>query len=84
MVDAEDGLPIDDVGAWVKEKHERLRQYVDITRAVRRRFVEGTGGATYIDLYCGSARARVRDSAEIIDGSPLVAAKTARDGGAPF
>ena len=84
MVDAEDGLPIDDVGAWVKEKHERLRQYVDITRAVRRRFVEGTGGATYIDLYCGSARARVRDFAEIIDGSPLVAAKTARDGGAPF
>jgi three-Cys-motif partner protein len=81
---ADDGLPTDDVGPWVKEKHERLRQYVDITRAVRRRFVEGTGGATYIDLYCGSGRARIRDSSEVIDGSPLVALKAARDGGAPF
>jgi three-Cys-motif partner protein len=84
MIASDDALPLDEVGSWAKEKHERLRQYVDITRAVRRRFTEGTGGATYVDLYCGSGRARVRDSAEIIDGSPLVAVKTARDGGAPF
>lgn len=79
-----DGLPIDEVGAWARDKHERLRQYVDITREARRKFVDGTGGATYIDLYCGSGTALVRDPGETIDGSPLVAFKTARDGGVPF
>src|SRR5581483_2233200 len=83
MVD-EDGLPLDDVGPWVKDKHERLRQYIDITREVRRKFVQGSGGATYIDLYCGSGRSFIRDTGEIADGSPLVAAKCAREGGVPF
>ena len=34
-----DGLPLDEVGPWSKEKHERLRKYVDITRATRRKWV---------------------------------------------
>src|SRR5690242_5673223 len=79
-----DGLPLDEVGAWAREKHERLRQYVDITREARRKFVEGSGGATYIDLYCGAGRAVIRDAGDVIDGSPLVAFKSARDSGAPF
>ena len=80
----DDGLPLDEVGSWTKDKHERLRKYVDITRATRRKFVEGRGGASYIDLYCGSGRAIIRDTGEKIDGSPLVAFKCARDGGVPF
>jgi three-Cys-motif partner protein len=80
----EDGLPLDDVGIWAKEKHDRLRKYVDISRGVRKKWVLGTGGATYIDLYCGAGRAAVRETGERIDGSPLVAFKAARDGGAPF
>jgi three-Cys-motif partner protein len=80
----DDGLPLDEVGAWAKEKHERLHKYVDISRATRRKFVQGTGGATYIDLYCGSGRAIIRGTGEKIDGSPLVAFKSARDGGVPF
>jgi three-Cys-motif partner protein len=80
----EDGLPLDEVGAWAKEKHERLRKYVDITRGVRKRWVEGTGGATYIDLFSGAGRAVVRETEERIDGSPLVALKSALSGGAPF
>jgi three-Cys-motif partner protein len=80
----DDVLPLDEVGAWAKEKHERLRRYVDISRAVRRKFLQGGGGATYIDLFCGSGRALIRDTNEKIDGSPLVAFKSARDGGAPF
>jgi three-Cys-motif partner protein len=80
----EDGLPLDDVGVWTKEKHVRLRKYVDITRGVRKRWVEGPGGATYIDLFCGSGRAVVRETDERIDGSPLVAFTTARDGKVPF
>lgn len=80
----DDGLLLDEVGSWTKEKHERLRKYVDISRAVRRKFLQGGGGATYIDLYCGSGRAFIRDTNEKIDGSPLVAFKCARDGGVPF
>jgi three-Cys-motif partner protein len=79
-----DGLPLDEVGAWAKDKHDRLRKYVDISRAARRKFVEGSGGATYIDLYCGAGRAVVRETGETIDGSPLVAFKCAREGGVPF
>lgn len=84
MIVDDDGLPLDEVGPWVKEKHERLRKYVDITRATRRKWVKGSGGATYIDLFCGSGRSIIRDTREKIDGSPLVAFKTARDGGVPF
>ena len=80
----DDGLPLDEVGPWAKEKHERLRKYVDITRATRRKWVYGSGGATYIDLYCGTGRAIIRGTREKIDGSPLVAFKSARDGGIPF
>ena len=29
----DDGLPLDEVGAWAKDKHDRLRKYVDISRA---------------------------------------------------
>jgi three-Cys-motif partner protein len=80
----DDGLPLDEVGPWAKEKHERLRKYVDISRGARRKFVQGEGGATYVDLYCGSGRAIIRDTNERIDGSPLVAFRCARDRGVPF
>ena len=80
----DDGLPLDEVGPWAKEKHERLRKYTNITRATRRKWVQGSGGATYIDLYCGAGRAIIRGTQKKIDGSPLVAFKSARDGGVPF
>jgi three-Cys-motif partner protein len=79
-----DGLAVDEVGAWVKDKHDRLRKYIDISRATRRKFVEGSGGATYIDLYCGTGRAVIRETGESVDGSPLVAFKCASEGGVPF
>src|SRR5437899_3267418 len=80
----DDGLPLDEVGPWAREKHQRLRRYVDISRAARRKWVQGTGGATYIDLYCGTGRAIIRDTGEKIDGSPIVAFKCAQDGRVPF
>jgi three-Cys-motif partner protein len=80
-----DPLPLDEVGPWAKEKHERLRRYIDISRAVRRKFLKPRGGgATYVDLYCGSGRALIRDTNEQIDGSPLVSFRCANAGGAPF
>jgi three-Cys-motif partner protein len=80
----EDGLPLDEVGVWAKEKHERLLRYIDISRAARRKLVEGSGGATYIDFFCGAGRAAIHETGEIIDGSPLIAFKCARAGGVPF
>jgi three-Cys-motif partner protein len=80
----DDGLPLDEVGVWAKEKHERLHKYVDISRGPRRKWIQGPGGATFIDLYCGTGRAIIRETNEIIDGSPLVAFKSGRGGGVPF
>ena len=80
----DDGLPLDKVGAWAKEKHERLRRYIDIARSARKKFVEGPGRASYVDLFCGSGRSIIRETGERIDGSPLLAFKCALSGGAPF
>lgn len=81
----EDGLPLSDVGSWVHEKHERLRRYISICKAVRQKFRgPGKGGATYIDLYCGPGRARIRETGELVDGSAIVAASAAEASGQPF
>lgn len=70
----EDGWPREIVGSWAADKYARVAKYVDISRAVRRGFVApGKAGATYIELFSGPGRVRVRDSALVLDGSPLVA-----------
>ncbi|MFG1364689.1 three-Cys-motif partner protein TcmP [Xanthobacter versatilis] len=84
LVEGDDGLPAEDVGPWAKEKHELLCRYVDISRSVRKKFIgPGKGGATYIDLFCGPGRARVRGR-EFIDGSCVAAWRKSVEGGAPF
>jgi three-Cys-motif partner protein len=79
----DDGLPISEVGEWTLEKHDRLRRYADISRGVRAQFI-GRAGATYIDLFCGPGRSLIRETGQLIDGSPIVAATKALEGGAPF
>jgi three-Cys-motif partner protein len=81
-----DDLPVADVGIWVpQEKHARLRRYVDIARAARRKFLgAGKAGATYIDLFAGPGKARVRESGDTIDGSAILAFQVSKDGGSPF
>lgn len=81
----EDGFPREIVGAWVKEKHLRLQHYVGATWAARRRYIgRGKAGATYIDLFCASARARIAGTAEVRDGSPLIAWRQSLADGVPF
>jgi three-Cys-motif partner protein len=86
----EDGMPRSIVGEWALEKHERLQKYVDITRATRRKYTIPTparrylGGAAYIDLFCGPGRSRIRDTTRTIDGSPVVAVKSALLGSVPY
>jgi three-Cys-motif partner protein len=79
-------LPVDEVGSWTLDKHERLRKYIDASRGARKKFLPplGTGGASYIDLYCGSGKAIIRDTGQTIDGSPLLAYKCARESGSRF
>jgi three-Cys-motif partner protein len=71
------------VGAWAREKHDFLRRYIDATREVRRKYVEGgaQGGAAFVDVFAGPGRARIRDRGEFVDGSPLIALRHAE---APF
>ena len=81
----EDGYLREIVGPWVQDKHARLARYIGISRSVRAKFIgRGKAGATFIDLYSGPGRARVRDEIQAIHGSPLVAWHEAVDGGAAF
>ena len=77
--DPQDKLTLSEVGEWALEKHERLRQYIDISRKVRQKFNgPSKAGATFIDLYCGPGRSHIAGTDKIIDGSPVVAYQAAR------
>jgi three-Cys-motif partner protein len=85
LVEGNDGLPAEDVGAWTKQKHDYLRRYIDISRATRAKYLGvGKGGATYIDPFCGPGRCKVRETGEWIDGGVVAAWKKSREGGVPF
>lgn len=76
-------LPFQCVHEWALEKHDYLRRYIEATAGPRSRYLppNGRGGAAYIDLFAGPGRARVQETGEDIDGSPLLALKHER---APF
>jgi len=81
----EDGYLREKVGPWVRDKHTRLARYVGISRSARTKFIgKGKAGATFIDLYSGPGRVRVRKEEQAIDGGPLVAWREAVDGSAAF
>lgn len=84
LVDGDDGLPVEEVAGHSKQKHEYLKRYLDISRSARKRFIDGPGGATYIDLFCSVGRAKVRDTGEFIDGSAVAAWKISLESGTPF
>lgn len=85
LVEGDDGLPAEIVGVWAKEKHDCLCRYVDISRKTRTKYLGfGKAGATYIDLFCGPGRCRVRNTDEWIDGGVVAAWKKSQEGGAPF
>ena len=81
--DPDDGLPVAVVGAWSEEKHERLRRYVDASRAVRRMYMDRSE-ASYIDLFCGPGRAKIEGKDRFIDGGAVAACRMAREKGVPF
>lgn len=86
LIEGDDDLPAEVVGPWVKEKHNLLCRYVDITRAARSRYLppNGNGGSAYIDLFCGPGRARIKETREYIDGGAVAAWKQSLDSNTPF
>lgn len=86
ILDPNDRLIVDEVGAWALEKHERLRKYIDAYRSVRALYLppKGTGGAGYVELFSGPGRSKIKGTDEFIDGSPIVAYKAAQRSGTRF
>ncbi len=85
LITGDDGLPAAEVGVWAVEKHNYLRRYLDISSATRKKFLgPGKAGATFIDLFSGTGRARIRETDQWIDGSAVAAWKIALEGGSPF
>jgi three-Cys-motif partner protein len=85
LVSGTDGLPAEVVGPWADSKHFVVREYVRICHGPRRNFVgPGRGGATYTDLFCGPGQAYVEERNEFIDGTAIVAWKSAVRAGSPF
>jgi three-Cys-motif partner protein len=74
---------IAEVGEWARDKHAKLKLYIEISRAVRRKYASRSE-ATYIDPFCGPGKCRVREEGALIDGSPIVAFSSAKDCGVPF
>jgi three-Cys-motif partner protein len=80
IVDPADGVAVQCVGGWAKDKHDYLDRYIKATRAVRAQFLNAgrtqtAGGAAFIDLFAGPGRARIFSNGLLIDGSPLIALK---------
>jgi len=73
-----DGMPVQCVGIWTKDKHHYLTAYIAATRAVRRGYLiakpgRKPGGAAFVDLFAGPGLARIRETGEVVNGSPLIA-----------
>ena len=81
-----DDLPVGEVGEWALQKHDYLKRYIEVSRATRGKFLNGNrpGGATYIDLFCGAGRSRIKNTGELVDGSAIVAWKASVAGKSPF
>jgi three-Cys-motif partner protein len=86
IFDPDDGLIVGEVGPWAKEKHDRLRRYIDAARGARAKFLppKGTAGASYIELYSGAGRSVIKDTNQFIEGSAVVAFNAGRASGHPF
>ncbi len=67
---ADDGLATPLVGEWAEEKYQLVSCYAQVfARSMKNKWEQ----RTYIDLFSGAGRARLRDSGRIVPASPLLA-----------
>ena len=69
----DDGLLVEKVGPWAKDKLEIVGDYIQISGATRRKYRENR--PAFIDVFCGPGRSLIRSTGEYIDGSPVTAFK---------
>src|SRR4051812_19570071 len=75
----ENGLWIENVGPWAKEKLKILTDYVQITSSTRKKYKH----CAFVDVFSGPGKSRVRATSELIDGSPVAAYKQGKQA-SPF
>jgi three-Cys-motif partner protein len=75
----ENGLWIESVGPWARDKLKILTDYVQITSATRKKYSH----SAFLDVFSGPGRSNIRGKSELIDGSPVAAYKQAQKS-APF
>ena len=68
-----DGLPVRDAGSWAKAKLDYLARYISVFETSMRQI---WSIRHYIDLFAGPGKNCIRDSGEIVLGSPLLALTT--------
>lgn len=85
LVEGDDGSLVEEVKPQAKEKQELLRRYIHISSPVRKKFIgPAKAGATYIDLFCGPGRSKIKGTSEFIDGSCVSAWLKSVERGTPF
>ena len=70
---ADDGLPMRSSGPWAAEKLDYLKRYIDIFETSMR---EKWPIRNYIDLLAGPGKNLVRETGQVLLGSPLLALTT--------
>jgi three-Cys-motif partner protein len=76
------GLLVENVGPWASDKLKIVTDYIQASGAARRRYLES--GASYIDVFSGPGRSKIRTTGQFIDGSPVAAFNKGEDSLAPF
>jgi three-Cys-motif partner protein len=78
----EQGLLVENVGPWATDKLKIVTDYIQASGGARRKYL--ATGASYINVFCGPGRSKIRTSGQFIDGSPVAAFKKAKGSLAPF
>jgi three-Cys-motif partner protein len=70
---ADDGLPAREAGEWTKDKLYYVERYANtfMTAMAAKRRSAKWSELVYLDLLCGPGRCVIRNTGEIVDGSPL-------------
>jgi three-Cys-motif partner protein len=78
----DDGLLVEKVGPWAKDKLEIVGDYIQISGATRRKYRQNR--PAFIDVFCGPGRSLVRSTGDYIDGSPVTAFKQGKQSAERF
>jgi three-Cys-motif partner protein len=78
----DDGLLVEKVGPWAKDKLGIVARYVQISGATRRKYQQNS--PAFIDVFSGPGRSVIRTSGAFIDGSPVTAFKQGEQSAEPF